>query len=321
MPAKSVRRSSDGTARSGRCDDPMIESHLVHLASRVGGELHLPLQLHVGLGDPDLTLHDVNPTLLTPLIRAHPQCTFALLHCWPFERRRGVSGDRVRQRRLRRRIGPQPRRAVGPGGDGQVAGDRAVQPRAVRKRRVRCRRTAPGRSRAVPLGIGVKLDGWMDGWACSAADAETIISGDLGHQCHGGVPAAGRLTGVVTRLTVGPIQWFAVLTAAFAGGAAILEVGRDHRAWSVFVQSAIGLAAAALAYGHRRMGGRLGVLWGVAQAVVLPSTGPAGSVASSSSPTSARGHRTRDLQRDGDRPQRNGRVPGLRMGLVPVEGT
>ena len=71
---------------SDRCDDPLIETNLVHLAARVGAELKLPLQLHVGLGDPDLTLHDVNPTLLTSLIRWHPDCTFALLHCWPFER-------------------------------------------------------------------------------------------------------------------------------------------------------------------------------------------------------------------------------------------
>jgi predicted TIM-barrel fold metal-dependent hydrolase len=68
-----------------RCDDPLIEVHLVHLAARVGAELRLPVQFHVGLGDPDLTLHEVNPTLLTPLIRSHPECTFALLHCWPFE--------------------------------------------------------------------------------------------------------------------------------------------------------------------------------------------------------------------------------------------
>jgi predicted TIM-barrel fold metal-dependent hydrolase len=69
-----------------RCDDPLIEAHLVHLAARVGSDLKLPVQLHVGLGDPDLTLHEVNPTLLTALIRSHPDCTFALLHCWPFER-------------------------------------------------------------------------------------------------------------------------------------------------------------------------------------------------------------------------------------------
>jgi predicted TIM-barrel fold metal-dependent hydrolase len=72
-----------------RCDDPIVESGLVHLAAQVGAELGLPLQFHVGLGDPDLTLHDVNPTLLTSLIRAHPDCTFALLHCWPFERDAG----------------------------------------------------------------------------------------------------------------------------------------------------------------------------------------------------------------------------------------
>jgi uncharacterized protein len=74
---------------AARCDDPLIESHLVHMAARVGAERGMPLQLHVGLGDPDLTLHDVNPSLLTPLIREHTGTTFALLHCWPYEREAG----------------------------------------------------------------------------------------------------------------------------------------------------------------------------------------------------------------------------------------
>jgi hypothetical protein len=75
------------------------------------------------------------------------------------------------------------------------------------------------------------------------------------------------------RASIGPIQWFAVLTAAFAGGGAIIELGNQPWAWSVFVQSAIGLAAAALAYGRRRLGGRLGVLWGIGQAIVITVDG------------------------------------------------
>jgi hypothetical protein len=75
------------------------------------------------------------------------------------------------------------------------------------------------------------------------------------------------------RASIGPIQWFAVLTAAFAGGGAIIEFGNQPRAWSVFVQSAVGLAAAAFAYGRRRLGGRLGVLWGISQAVVFTVDG------------------------------------------------
>jgi hypothetical protein len=69
------------------------------------------------------------------------------------------------------------------------------------------------------------------------------------------------------------VQWFAVLTAAFAGGGAIVELGNDPRAWSVFVQSAIGLTAAAYAYGRRRLGGRLGVIWGISQSVVFTVDG------------------------------------------------
>ncbi len=61
--------------------------------------------------------------------------------------------------------------------------------------------------------------------------------------------------------------------AAFAGGGAIIEFGRDHRAWSVFIQSAVGLTAAHFAYRHRRLGGYLGVAWGVLQAVVIAVDG------------------------------------------------
>ena len=75
------------------------------------------------------------------------------------------------------------------------------------------------------------------------------------------------------RLAVSPVQWFAVLTAGLAGGAAILEFGSEPRAWSVFVQSAIGLAAGLLAFQRLRIGGWLGVLWGVSQAIVVTVDG------------------------------------------------
>ena len=75
------------------------------------------------------------------------------------------------------------------------------------------------------------------------------------------------------RISVSPIQWLSVLMAAFAGGGAVVEVGRSHPAWSVFVQSAVGLTGAAIAWRHRRSGGRLGVAWGVLQAVVVTVDG------------------------------------------------
>jgi hypothetical protein len=53
----------------------------------------------------------------------------------------------------------------------------------------------------------------------------------------------------------------------------VTELGRDVRAWSVFVQTAVGVTAAVLAFQHRRWGGRIGVAWGVLQAVVIAVDG------------------------------------------------
>ena len=50
--------------------------------------LGLPLQVHVGYGDPDLTLHRSDPSLLTPFLRALPAdaAPVVLLHCYPYHR-------------------------------------------------------------------------------------------------------------------------------------------------------------------------------------------------------------------------------------------
>ncbi len=44
--------------------------------------------MHTGYGDPDLTLHRADPSLLTPLLRALPDGAgpVVLLHCYPFHR-------------------------------------------------------------------------------------------------------------------------------------------------------------------------------------------------------------------------------------------
>lgn len=51
----------------------------------------LPLQLHVGYGDPDLELHRCDPALLTGFLRlVAPRGTpVMLLHCYPFHRQAG----------------------------------------------------------------------------------------------------------------------------------------------------------------------------------------------------------------------------------------
>jgi hypothetical protein len=49
----------------------------------------LPVQVHCGFGDPDLSLPHANPGLLKPLIERFRETPFVLLHCYPFVREAG----------------------------------------------------------------------------------------------------------------------------------------------------------------------------------------------------------------------------------------
>jgi uncharacterized protein len=50
-------------------------------------DLGLPIQLHVGLGDPDITLGGTDPSVLSSFLRAAPADVPVLfLHCYPFHR-------------------------------------------------------------------------------------------------------------------------------------------------------------------------------------------------------------------------------------------
>jgi predicted TIM-barrel fold metal-dependent hydrolase len=68
-----------------KISDPTLLSFLVHQAL---AEINLPIQFHVGFGDPDLQLDRVNPALLTPVIRraAYLGRQIVLLHCYPYHR-------------------------------------------------------------------------------------------------------------------------------------------------------------------------------------------------------------------------------------------
>jgi uncharacterized protein len=76
-------------ADDGRLADPIMLSLLINRGAEIGAERSLPLQFHVGLGDPDVELHRSNPSFLADFIARHPATTVALLHCWPFEREAG----------------------------------------------------------------------------------------------------------------------------------------------------------------------------------------------------------------------------------------
>lgn len=69
---------------SRRLEHPTVLRHLLW----TGAELGLPIQLHVGYGDPDIRLHRVNPSLLHEwLVLLRPRgVPVMLLHCYPYIR-------------------------------------------------------------------------------------------------------------------------------------------------------------------------------------------------------------------------------------------
>ena len=71
-----------------RLTDQVLLRHGIWTGARLARERGLPIQFHVGWGDPDLTLHQTNPSLLTGLIRLldAEDVNVALLHCYPFHR-------------------------------------------------------------------------------------------------------------------------------------------------------------------------------------------------------------------------------------------
>ncbi|SDJ84171.1 hypothetical protein SAMN05421874_103364 [Nonomuraea maritima] len=74
-------------AGGGRLDDPVLVRHLVWC----GLERGLPLQFHIGYGDPDVDLRRCDPLLLRGLIElAEPTgVPIMLLHCYPYQRNAG----------------------------------------------------------------------------------------------------------------------------------------------------------------------------------------------------------------------------------------
>ncbi len=85
-----VRAAADRWFRSAeeasddRLTDPVLLRHLLW----TGVDTGLPLQLHTGFGDPDLTLNRSDPALLTPFLRAVEPAGVPViaLHCYPYHR-------------------------------------------------------------------------------------------------------------------------------------------------------------------------------------------------------------------------------------------
>ncbi|MFI9271782.1 amidohydrolase family protein [Kitasatospora sp. NPDC052896] len=92
--AETVRAAGVWLAGStGRLAEPVLLRHLLWTAVDLCAQRTppLPLQLHTGFGDPDLTLHRADPSLLTGFIRAVEPTgvPLVLLHGYPYHRQAG----------------------------------------------------------------------------------------------------------------------------------------------------------------------------------------------------------------------------------------
>jgi hypothetical protein len=71
-----------------RLEDPTVVRHGLWLGAELCRERKLPMQVHVGLGDPDIHMHACDPTHFTDFIAAMEKwgVPITLLHNYPFQR-------------------------------------------------------------------------------------------------------------------------------------------------------------------------------------------------------------------------------------------
>ncbi len=72
----------------GRLTDPVLLRFGIFAGAELAREHGMPLQIHAGWGDPDLTLHLANPSLLTDLVKelGRMGVNVVFLHCYPYHR-------------------------------------------------------------------------------------------------------------------------------------------------------------------------------------------------------------------------------------------
>jgi predicted TIM-barrel fold metal-dependent hydrolase len=78
-----------------RLTEPTLLRFGIWTAADLARDRRLPLQIHVGYGDADLTLHQTNPSLLTNLLRRLGVLgvQVVLLHCYPYHREAAYLSD------------------------------------------------------------------------------------------------------------------------------------------------------------------------------------------------------------------------------------
>lgn len=78
-----------------RITDPVLERHIMWSGADLARSKGLPVQFHIGIGDPDIELNAVDPSHLTQYFRAvEPwNVPMTLLHCYPFHREAGLISE------------------------------------------------------------------------------------------------------------------------------------------------------------------------------------------------------------------------------------
>jgi uncharacterized protein len=78
------------SVRTDRLEGPPVRTALLAaLETNEATGDPLPVQVHTGFGDSDLSLPAARPALLKPLVERFRDTTFVLLHCYPFVREAG----------------------------------------------------------------------------------------------------------------------------------------------------------------------------------------------------------------------------------------
>jgi uncharacterized protein len=75
--------------RTGLERERIEPSVLAALEANEGTAAPLPVQVHCGFGDSDLSLPSADPAHLKPLLERYSETPFVLLHCYPFVREAG----------------------------------------------------------------------------------------------------------------------------------------------------------------------------------------------------------------------------------------
>ena len=81
-----------GTAR---ITEETLERHILWFGADLARQHNIPIQFHIGVGDPDIELHAVDPSHLAQYFLAvEPwNVPMTLLHCYPFHREAGLMSE------------------------------------------------------------------------------------------------------------------------------------------------------------------------------------------------------------------------------------